>query len=452
MPEVKRKTATFSEFSFPAAAREKSGSLGWTECVNFTFRNGALTGEIGAKRVCDDNPMNHYDVKALYFYDSPNKSEILFLTSTGLCKIEFPMSANSSVTLLLRKTFSSSPCAIPYQSKSDGKYLLLLFGEDGLYVYDGNEVTEYTNVPKAKTACRYNDRLFLVSADTPGRVYFSLPADETDWSATYGGAGYIDFDPGEGEIRGIFPGEKGVWLLRDGRVTFLNANGENNGFSVAHIVVQCGKIYDGSAQAFGNGMVFLCDDGLRFFEDGAVMEIEPETTAQLPVDAAGVCSGVWNGLYFAAYTDAEGKYCVLFASPREKKVFFGNFGVRYAARRKNECYFMQNGTLACFTAESGSAAGALQKTYKSAPTDFGLGATRKILRAVTLEGEGDFTLTVLSDGGGKRVFLTSLKNASFQACPALKGRLFTFLIESASAACRLKKLIATVDLPQGGGK
>lgn len=449
MPEIIRKTASFSEFSSPSV-NPKKGGLSWTESLNFTFQSGALTGEIGAKAVCENSPLESYEIEALYFYDSPAKSEILFLTSTALYRVAFPITADGEVSLILNKAFSSPPQGILYESTVGRCMRLLLYSEGYAYVYDGNGITTYTNVPAAVGAGYFNDRLFLLSAAKPGRVCFSHPLDETDWTAGYAGAGYIDLDPGEGKIRGIFAGEAGVRLLRDGRITLLKAKGENNDFSLSHTLFPCGKIYDRSAQPFGDGLVFLCDDGLYFFEDGGTIRVAPELTARLPVGKP-LCSGVWNALYFFSYTDTDGKDRVLFASLQEKSVFFSDLSVKAAVSHQGECYFLRNGTLAAFTATAGSG-DALHKTYQSAPTDFGLGTARKILRSVTLEGEGEFTLTILSDTGGKKKFTLSPNNGSAGACPVLKGRTFTFSIESVSAKCRLKKLSATVDLPQGGVK
>lgn len=442
MPAIKRKEESFSDFSSPASAREKTGALRWKKCLNFIFSEGAVSGKIGAAAVCGNNPMNNYNIRALYFYSSDEKSELLFLTGAGLYRVALPVGQSSVCEPLLSKAFSAPPQGVSFTSP-EGECRLLLYGAGGLYLYDGKNLKNFPDVPLAKGACLYNDRLFLASAETAGRVYFSSPLDETDFAPDYGGAGYIDLEPAEGEIRGVFAGTDGVSVLRDGRITILKGKGKNEDFSLTHTLFAGGKIYENSVQAAGAELLFLCSDGLRAFADGEISVIEPELTGNLPVESE-VCSGVWNAIYFVCFTDKNGEGRVLFADRGKGEIFFGNMSVSMPVNGKGECYFWQNGTLCAFATD-----GAGEGIYESAPTDFGLGAARKILRAVEIEGEGDFVLTVRSEGG-KRACKLSAINGSARACLALKGVLFTFSIECCSEECKLKKLTVKVDLPSGG--
>lgn len=442
MPAVKRKIVAYTDFSATEDGQEKKGVLRRSESLNFTFSDGAISGGVGIVPVYTGSPTDDYEAKALYLYSSEEKEEFVFLTGTEIRRIALPLSSASRCEALAEKSFVRPSVGISFTSVAGGSRLLL-YGTGGAYVYDGEGVKNFPDVPDSDGACLFNDRIFLVSREKRGRIRYSRPLAETDFLSGYGDAGYIDLDPAEGEIRGIFGGKENVLILRDGRSTFLSIDGRGEDFRVSHTLFDCKKIYKDSAAQIGDRVMFLGENGLYSFLQGKAKLVLHDRCGRLAADESKpICAGTWKGAYYVSYADLSGTARILFFDLVTETGFFVNGSVSSPVLYDGKCYFLQNGKLKTFveTAENG--------VYVSVPTDFGAEGKRKILREVELEGNGEFALNVSSEAG-KRNSDFSLKNGFARACPLLKGRKFVFTLRGKSSDCVLRKLVAQVDVCEG---
>lgn len=441
VPEFTRENKTFTVFT---KSRKDTNSavknaVLYEECLNFTCRGNALVAEIGCEAAWN-NPMAGFkNVATMCVYNQVDKGKGVAFALVD--EVHFAYGNTGKEPLFWGEYTFTDPVMLAHSSLS-GAQFLLVGGREGVYVYYDRSLHKLSDFPDAKAAVWCNERVFVLSYQEKNRIYYSSYS-ATDEPAYVSLHEYLELEPNDGEIEDMTVCSDTVCLLRQNKVTKIKTNELDDGFTVEDISCSFGTPIARSLRCCNGKLVFVCDDGLYIMSDDTMQK------ASLPFEFSSVTgkaySGTFGRYYFFSYTGTDGVR-TLFYSPDTEEYALTDFAVTAPAEDGEECFFFRNGALCALNRKSTLHKGKLKKVWKSVPTDFSLGAGRKLLRSVTLRGEGKITLTVTSNTGMGGTYTVDLTDGEGKAEVLLKGEKFSLAVESEDTACRIEGMDIEADV------
>lgn len=349
---------------------------------------------------------------------------------------------------------------IPYVDTSDNM-LSVIAAENGVYTYNGKtgDIVLISGAPAALCAEIHSERLFVLGADGY-TLNFSHALDITNWTKENQGAGYVSLPSDRGNIIAMKSFGGYLYLFRERGITRLRAMGDIMNFQHVELDVHFGNIYADSIAETGDYIAFASDGGLFLFDGDNVKKISDEaaenadfssvTSAATYGNRAIMCVSLkkafpsygWDGAEensaeeaaHSLYSSAGGKavICIdgesgdvnILPYPAEHVVNIG--GDTYISdenKRIGKFYEAEMGT------DGEYMGGAIPCAWDSGLTDFSLGGGVKVLRRLSVRGEGEYTVTVYNE---KRAVRFSLSGSGVLR-PTLSGRKFGVRVSGGGA-------------------
>ena len=428
VPALNGKSASFALSAAPRGERAEKGVLYPRESRNVRAAGEGICSVRSPRRLFDAAAFGAA-VSGVYFLRTESGGRVLFFSDGGLhvCtytaadgSLSAPVSAGDAV-------FAAPPRGIGFVD-AQGAPALFLCAPEGCFVWKGESLSAATDAPAAVCGCTHYERLFLVSAAKGFRVHFSAPLSEPSFDAAYPSAGYVDLSPEYGGVSEILSCGDRLCLLRERGLTFLQAEGESVAFSAVSRPASFGSVFRGSAQAAGESVLFLAEDGLYVCQKtGDVRRIAaPWLSAAPPAPAPDCVSGVCGRQYFLSYTAAGGDRRTLVYDLLSEEGYLCSFAADapvYGERK--DLFLCADGVYAFAPSDR---APSLSGVWESEETLLGLGAGRKLLRRLTLFGRGRLQLTIEGEHArDKRVYDMELDGQA-SVFPLLRGHGFLLRI------------------------
>ncbi|MBR1867938.1 MAG: hypothetical protein IJ800_05100 [Clostridia bacterium] len=159
--------------------------------------------------------------------------------------------------------FSQKPEGVCYNYNGDD-VIIFASGEDGTFIYDGNQVTSIPSAPPITSACMHYERLF-VTVEGGRTLWFSDDFDPTNWSVSLSEAGFIDLVDFRGEMLKALSFLDYLYVFRSYGITRISAYGKQEEFTVSNLFTSSGKILKNSITVCGDRIIFFASDGIYSF-------------------------------------------------------------------------------------------------------------------------------------------------------------------------------------------
>ncbi len=282
-----------------------------------------------------------------------------------------------------------------YFNKSGNEEFYCVTSEHVLQLNGNATATVGTN-KGGVCAAIFHDRLFTAKKS---RVSYSGPLAMQNWTEARFGAGYLETVSDEaGEILGMQPYKDKLYLFRRHGISCLRALGDELNFKVVHMPMKCGALVENSVAPCGENVGYFTDGGFYLFNGASSALAEHSRFGEIdftkPVKAVSHC-----GRYYALVTNADGERVIYCYNPEQRE---GHFIVNGAAdvAAGDELYFTR-GIYAYRLTKRGISE---NFTPYFTAEKIALGPDgEKMLRAVLIEGEGEFRISVTSNRGTRTV-------------------------------------------------
>lgn len=265
-----------------------------------------------------------------------------------------------------------------------------------MYRIDSYSLAQCTLTNGGVCAAVYHDRIFTAQKN---RIYYCKALYGSEWKDERYKGGYIDLHYNEaGDILGLRAYKDKLYIFHERGISVLRALGDELNFKINYLPMKCGSFIAGSLAACGENLAYFTDRGLYLF-NGATSELAKNAL----VDEIDLTKP------FKTFSHAGNYYSLLYKKTGERAFYCydSEFG---------EAHFIENGAADIAADDAvyfmrGSAAYSL--TPKGNPLNVTANMTakgvalsvggEKTLRAVVIEGEGKFGVTVTSGRGARTV-------------------------------------------------
>lgn len=298
------------------------------------------------------------------------------------------------------KSFASAPRCASVNTETNKRRPLFFDGADWL-LFD-NAATTREGIP-ARFACTHYERLFVWDGE---KLRFSSPADPFGWMQGTQEAGVVYLPSSLGEVVALISMNERLYLLRERGATIFRAFGDNRNFKAIEVQFPSEGVIGKTACCVGERLFFFASGGLYAF-DGENVSLVKGTSFSAEeasfADGRYFASGTLNGeKCLFCYAVKEGRGTILHLNAKALSPFGFCEGDRW------------------LKIVEGEGDQPLERVWDSGLTLFSSSSARKMLRKLSIEGEGDVSLQIYTERG-KRAYSASLPDL-FQT--SLRGRRF----------------------------
>ena len=292
-----KKRLTIDEFSFGISPDKNEFLLKENKakvCFNLKAVDGALTEGNG---VCELvlpvsqsstsctrklNYQNSYSLKKVwrykYYSDVNQRYDYVLIGFGSDNKIHFTNMFGYSGSLheLSEFVFNEEPTAISF--RVNGKDVISFSSpKDSLLVWFCDE-QPYTvdNLPKFKSICLHNERLFAIDSEKNYLVRYSSNLNPLDWTSnvTSTSGGSIELNDFKGQLKNLVSFQDNVFVFRDFGISKISSYSANSLYSATNIFSSSSKIFCNTACICGEAIYFLAEDGLYKLDGYTVERVE----------------------------------------------------------------------------------------------------------------------------------------------------------------------------------
>lgn len=391
---------------------------------NFTFRGGALKGDIGvsnAKGYALSGATRHayptfslgYNILDVFPYHRRTNGVyddriVVQLSNNRLYYTKIFEEDTWHEFEGLK--FSGKACAVNY-NYNDKDVLLVSSENNVLTIIDGNEYTTIVDAPKFSSLAVHYERVYGTVNGEKNQVWFSSIMNPENWTVSGDEAGYITFSDESGDVEKVMSLAGHLYIFREHSVYRLTAYAEQSEFLLKKVFTDTGRIYKDTIAFAGDKIMFYSEDGLFTFDGYDAVRISDFAK----IDDATYAIGTYhNEKYYLA--------CYVFRNAGEFKTN-NNVLVEYDLKTKKYCMLApvdivsmtamnihhSTDVLVSLGSSSGRAnilgmvddSGKIfdtipQKQYESPLNALGTDKL-KIVKSVSLQTAGDITLKVTAD-------------------------------------------------------
>lgn len=430
---------------------EGVGGYRYSVCsYNFDVSHGDLRDGKGLKVFHDNLPSFTSPPKKAYFYkrfkDGGGIDDRILFYCQDTYVYEWQIGGNSLKKLASLK-FASTPVCVCYNFNGED---VAIFSSTagGMKIYDGNNVTSVSDAPTVSSMCVHNERLFVTDGSTDNSLWFSDDFDPTNWAISLSEAGFIDMSGFRGRLLKVVCFGGYVYVFRTYGITRVTAYGDQSEFSVVDLYVSSGKILEESITVCGDCILFFASDGLYRFDGLNAKRISDAYSEFINLTDEDVIGEYFDGrAYFllSAKFDGVSERAVLNLDPK-------NY---------SEYYFIRGGNLVDLETVCGEGLYSLlllsqnkayalsqdgkigqsvpQKSWLGKFGDFGVSATRKLLKEICFFSDADVSVTVNYDAN-KRTYSVKGKTTKTVLKPNLRGDRFSVRITATEAKNKISGL------------
>lgn len=169
---------------------------------------------------------------------------------------------------------SCLPTIVPYLSAEKDEYAVL-FGGTVAAVRAGGTVKTFAESCYKNYGCAAAERLFFAADGKTVKYSGVLDPGNTTESADEGG--YIVL-PADSDMRGMCALGKYVYVFFEKEAYRLDGRGAARDFSAEKMCYCGGRIYENSVFACGNGICFVTDEGIYFFDGTTFANVTKKRT------------------------------------------------------------------------------------------------------------------------------------------------------------------------------
>lgn len=418
---------------------------------NFNNQNGALKDGVGLCKLkfpCEGYCESEQVIQSVYYYKRYNLGfqDALLLYCSDNCVYHFDIFGTGEVAKIEGVSFSSKPVGVSYNYEGVDLYFLST-EKEGLFVIDGKTAIKANNLPTVKNMCIHNERLFITTADSGTRLYFSDDFNPLNFNVSLEEGGYIDFQDGRGGLQKLVSSLGYLYIFRTYGISRLTAFSEQTDFSVTHLFVSTGKIYPDSVTECSNGIIFLASDGLYKLTENGVAKILSDYDAFLN----GCDNSEAKGLYHA------GKFylkCKMLINKKQedivlvyelsnqssylaKNLKIEDFCGVYAETTTMAAVVRKNSKEICTFDNSGRILGQpLTKVWETPITDFAVASKEKTVKRIEMVTSVDLKVTIISDRETKSVLIKKSKGISGENL-SVRGKEFKFIFSTSYSGCEI---------------
>lgn len=285
----------------------------------------------------------------------------------------------------------------------------------------------------------YRERVFAASGRT---VKFGKLLDFSGegWLADEAEQGRASFElhPEGGNIVDMLPVQGKLCFFREYGVTALTAYADVYNFRLADIPFDCGKIVKGSAVLCGGNAYFFTERGLCVTDGKSAARAEGAADGGIDL-AAPVRVSVRGGTLYAAVTKKNGAAALYAYDPCEKcgRYLFLNFEKLSAGEG---AYLMRGG--AAYAPEGRGVPSGRRCELSLTISLADLYEGEKRVEAVTVEGEGAFSVTVAGEEGTATVSAAANRRAALPF--AVRGECVSLTVSAGEADFRIRAVSLSV--------
>lgn len=398
-------------------------------------------------------------LKYLFGYKYINSSSKEIKSFIGFDSSGYMYTGSSDGVYKHSFNLSGRVTVVPYVDTSDNM-LAVIAAKNGVYTYDGKsgDIVLITDAPAALCAEIHSERLFVLGIDGY-TLNFSHALDITDWTKENQGAGYVSLPSDKGKIIAMKSFGGYLFLFRERGITRLRAMGDIMNFQHVELDVHCGNIYADSIAETGEYIAFASDGGLFLFDGDSVKKITDEAIEN--IDISSVASAArygnralmcvklktalpscgWGGTDPEAATAAQELYssaggrAVILVDGENEDVRVLPYPALLAANVGDDTYiFDENKKMGrlyetAYGKEGEYMGGTLPCVWDSGLTDFSLGDGLKVLRKLSICGEGEYSVTAYNESRAVNFSM----NGSGTLRPMLSGKKFGVRISGGGA-------------------
>lgn len=326
-------------------------------------RNGYVFGE----KILFLTTDNHF-----YIYESAATEEE-YVTQCGVrTKFAFGMDANSEV-------------------------YTLICGSVGVWYYDENGTLKQVSKNASCGICLWcADRLFFVNL--PYALSYTKPCEPTVAAKTAGECGKIEIPSALGKIVGLGALKDFLYVFTEQGILRMRVRDGAENFSFEEVGYNGGKIfYDGVASGSGS-ILFMATDGLYLF-DGRKAEKICRNLSIAPSRENQSISGLYaDGFFYMQYVEEGGEIKRICVSSDGKTAYFA-FAVEGLSDGGGKGLFIWDQAVKMISKDGDLPSG---EAYTFESKELSLGSEKKkTLKTLTLYGEGECVLKIITDGKEK---------------------------------------------------
>lgn len=280
-----------------------------SECRNFCFEKGVLTGALGidvAKNYAPsggteyDTTLDNQLIRNIFLYryrkDGVTDDRLMVHLDNG--KLIYSSIAKKDGWHLIDSLLMRGDLSGVNYNYNGEDLLLLTSGDDGLYAITGDTPLVCGQAPHFTSLAVYNERVYGSINGNHRQVWFSADFNPSNWRVSEDEAGYISFNDECGDVIKVVSFLNFLYIFREYGIFRLTAYGEQSEFLLKKVFVDTGKIVAGSIEVCGDKIIFYAEDGLYSF-DG--YDITPIVRQLAGVKRTDEMRGAYlDGIYYLA--------------------------------------------------------------------------------------------------------------------------------------------------------
>lgn len=407
------------------------------DCYNFDFTSGALNGCKGFEDMgieADAVWTFRSDEAGINYLMYSNKGEIFYRTEDG------------KTEKLNGITLTGIPKAIKYRLYGED-VMLICSPSDNMVVWNGIDDAYYvSSSPLITSMAMHYERMFVTTSDQRDTLWFSDDLDPTNWNAQMSEGGFIELADERGALIRVLGFLNYVYIFRERGISRLTAYADQSEFSISHLYVTSGRIFEKSIALCGDRVIFASSDGIYLFDGVSTKRILANLDELLEPDENSV------GVYY------EGKYYLaLRANFKGSDGFDGDHvnnsvliydGNGYTLLRgydvsdfyaDDKLYAIEKGTINTYGGKC-----PFPKRWTMPQTDLGSGRVKK-LKVLYIDTDSDISIKTNIDGKEK-TFEVKGDDKPSRVVINIPGRKFGMTIDCASTDPRISRPQLTFDM------
>jgi hypothetical protein len=144
---------------------------------------------------------------------------------------------------------------------------------NGLFIYNGTNLTRVNNSPHIKSLIVHNERVFALVYNHPYSVWFSDDFNPMNWKISLDEAGFINMPDDLGEVKKIVALEDAIYIFRDYGIMRLIALGDQKDFILNSFYNSNNIIIDKTIASDNNHIVFITDKNVLVLDASGIKSI-----------------------------------------------------------------------------------------------------------------------------------------------------------------------------------
>lgn len=273
----------------------------------------------------------------------------------------------------------------------NGKMMAVAVGEKGAYRIDGEKWTALENIGNGAAVCFTKNRVFL--AEKPCKLWYGNPEEPWDFTSSYDDGGYVYLPLNKGDIVDMAEYGDGVYIFFQRGIMRLKPDGLARNFQVSEIPYSGGEIFEGSVGVCENWIFFLSENGICRFDGKEVEQVGRFLGVKPKKDDVRCAHATVGEYYVLKYMDKELwlERTVALRADGKDGYFLSNYT---GLNESNRIPICSVGVDYARLKLGGDLPNGEERTFMSERVEVG-GAGKKLLKSVTLYGEGCMTFEVL---------------------------------------------------------